>query len=231
MAAVTGAVVVAAGPAYAAHRQSAAAEDAANASRDATNSSIAEQRRQFDITRNDQQPWLQAGTSALGRLAALNDGDYSGFENSPDYLYARDEGLNGINRHLAAKGGYYSGGGDADRMKFLSGLATQNLGNYRGSLQSLAGLGQSTASGLGSLGMGMASNIGNLNANHANAMRASAYGRADAYGQAAGAIGGAFNSWMQQRQAQQVPAYTGNGTGVGSYAGFGNNLSNFGGRP
>ena len=38
----------------------------------------------------NQQPYMQAGTQALGGLSQLANGDYSGFMNSPDYLYARD---------------------------------------------------------------------------------------------------------------------------------------------
>jgi hypothetical protein len=51
--------------------QSKAAKSAANASQQATDASIAEQRRQFDIAQQNQQPWLNTGTAALGQLASL----------------------------------------------------------------------------------------------------------------------------------------------------------------
>lgn len=51
--------------------QSSAAKSAANASQQATDASIAEQRRQFDIAQQNQQPWLNTGTAALGQLASL----------------------------------------------------------------------------------------------------------------------------------------------------------------
>lgn len=51
--------------------QSSAAKSAANASQQATDASIAEQRRQFDIAQQNQQPWLATGTSALNQLASL----------------------------------------------------------------------------------------------------------------------------------------------------------------
>lgn len=51
--------------------QSNAAKNAANASQQATDATIAEQRRQFDIAQRNQQPWLTTGTSALNQLASL----------------------------------------------------------------------------------------------------------------------------------------------------------------
>ena len=63
--------VGAAGTIAASNAQSNAAKSAANASQKATDASIAEQRRQFDLARQDQQPWLTTGASALGRLASL----------------------------------------------------------------------------------------------------------------------------------------------------------------
>lgn len=61
----------AAGSAIGANAQSKAAKKAANASQQATDATIAEQRRQFDIGQANQQPWLTTGTGALNRLASL----------------------------------------------------------------------------------------------------------------------------------------------------------------
>lgn len=63
--------VGAAGTIAASNAQSKAAKSAANASQAATDASIAEQRRQFDIAQQNQQPWLNVGTGALGQLASL----------------------------------------------------------------------------------------------------------------------------------------------------------------
>lgn len=51
--------------------QSDSVGDAADAQSAATAASIAEQRRQYDLTRSDQQPFMQAGSSAIQRLAQL----------------------------------------------------------------------------------------------------------------------------------------------------------------
>lgn len=63
--------VGAAGTIASSRAQSSAARSAANASQAATDASIAEQRRQFDIAQQNQQPWLTTGTSALNQLASL----------------------------------------------------------------------------------------------------------------------------------------------------------------
>lgn len=79
--------------------QSNAAKNAANASQQATDATIAEQRRQFDIAQQNQQPWLTTGTSALNQLASLyglqrsttsQPGSVSGF-NEQAYLAANPD--------------------------------------------------------------------------------------------------------------------------------------------
>lgn len=64
-------VLGAAGAAASANSQKKAAQSAANASQQASDASIAEQRRQYDLSRQDQMPWLTTGTSALNTLAGL----------------------------------------------------------------------------------------------------------------------------------------------------------------
>jgi hypothetical protein len=48
-----------------------AGNKAAGASKDATQASVAEQRRQFDLTREDTAPYRQVGRGALGKLSQL----------------------------------------------------------------------------------------------------------------------------------------------------------------
>lgn len=51
--------------------QKKAAKSAASASQAATDQTIAEQRRQFDLSRSDMQPWLRTGSAAINQLANL----------------------------------------------------------------------------------------------------------------------------------------------------------------
>ena len=106
--------------------------------------------------RADLQPYMTLGSNALGRMAAVDAGDYSTFENAPDFVFARDEGMRALDRSAAARGSLFSGGADADRMRFASGLASQNLQNYLGRMMSQAGMGQQAATNLGSFGAQMA---------------------------------------------------------------------------
>lgn len=91
--------VGAAGTIASSNAQSKAAKNAANASQQATDATIAEQRRQFDIAQQNQQPWLTTGTSALNQLASLyglqrsttsQPGSVSGF-NEQAYLAANPD--------------------------------------------------------------------------------------------------------------------------------------------
>ena len=64
--------------------QSGSASDAANIQAGATGGAVAEQRRQYDLTRSDQAPWRNAGGSAINRLAALMGLDSPGAKVMPD---------------------------------------------------------------------------------------------------------------------------------------------------
>lgn len=148
-----------------ASQQASAARNATRAQTQASQAAIAEQRRQYDLTRSDQMPWITAGTNALGQMQRLNAGDYSSFYTSPDYQWTLDQGIQGLDRSAAARGRLYSGGYGTDLTQYAQGLASQQYGTYYNRLQSMAGQGQTTAGNLGTQGQNMANQIGNqLNA-------------------------------------------------------------------
>lgn len=62
------------------------ADASADASREASAASIAEQRRQFDLTRDDYAPWREAGANALTRLVGRLDTQTPG--DLPRFQYA-----------------------------------------------------------------------------------------------------------------------------------------------
>jgi hypothetical protein len=72
-------------------------------------------------------------------------------------------------------------------------LASQNLGNYRGSLERLAQMGQNSATALGNLGAGVGSNLVGAYGNLSSAQQ-QGY---DSNGQLAASLGGLFNNWYQ----------------------------------
>ena len=103
-----------------------ATRDAARAQRNATNDAIELQREQFERQIELQKPFREAGLSAQNRLLDLlglsnNTGaqgygryarDFSmdDFEQDPGYDFRLKEGLKGLDRQAAARGGLISGG-------------------------------------------------------------------------------------------------------------------------
>lgn len=168
--------------AYGASQQAKAGKQGAAAQQAAADAATAEQRRQFDINQANQAPWLQFGQESLGQLRQLNAGDYSGFYGSPDYLAAQEMGTQALDRGATAQGNLWGGGADADRIRLGQQLATQYLGNFRNSLQSGAGMGQSSANQLGAYGQNYAQSVGQ------NAMTG-AQARASSYANTANAWG------------------------------------------
>lgn len=175
----------------------------------------AEQRRQYDLTRQDQLPFLQGAYDALNRQQAALEGDFSGFEDSPDYAFARQQALQSQERGAAARGGFMGGGADADRMTLASGLASQNFGNYWNRLAGRAGQGQSAATTLGGLGANMATNIGGNLMDAANARASSYANTANQWGNFGNQAAGAFGSWYGGLGRDSRGAYLGNQRGRG----------------
>jgi hypothetical protein len=124
-------------------------------------------------------PFYNAGQGAvttLGQLFGIGaDGqqtgqaDFSNFFQSPDYEFARGEGLKALEFSNAAKGQLNSGNNMRDLVSFGQGLATQNFGNYFNRLLQLSQLGSNAAAGqaeqIGNQGQAKASGIiGSANA-------------------------------------------------------------------
>ncbi len=193
------AIVMGAATLYSASQQRKGASKAASAQQAGQQSAIDEQRRQYDQTRGDLNPYMQFGQSAIPGLSKLNSGDYSGFLQSPDYLAAMSQGMGQMDKSAAARGSLFSGGHQRDLSQFNQANAAQYLGNYRNSLFQQAGMGQNAAAGLGSLGAQSANQIGSAYGNMGNAKAQGYQNRADTNSQLAGSLGGIFSNYMGQR--------------------------------
>jgi hypothetical protein len=184
--------------AISANKQAQAGKAGAAAQQHASDAATAEQQREYDQTRQDQLPWLQAGQDALGKEANFLNGDWSGFMNAPDYKFAVDQGIKISDRGAAAHGAMNSGGHSADLMQLGQGLATQYADNYYNKLAGRAGNGQQTAQNLGGLGANMATQIGQNYMNGANARASSYANNANAWGnytnQLAGMVGNYYGN-------------------------------------
>src|SRR3990167_2683337 len=152
-----------------------AANQASDAMAGAADRAIEENRRQYDTSRNDLMPWLDAGRGALGRLQ-----DPNSFTAFPGYEWARNEGQRDIGNSFAALGGAASGNALRALSEFNTGLAAQDYNNWWNREAGLAGVGQNTAVNLGSLGANSAANAGNYLTNQGEARASGVLGRTNA---------------------------------------------------
>lgn len=165
---------------------------AARAQEQATQASIAEQRRQFDLTRQDAAPWMQAGTNALAQLQdpARN------FMASPGFEFMRNEGMRGIERSAAARGGAASGNALRALAQFNTGLAQQDFGNWWNRTAGLAGIGQAAQQQTAALGANMAGNVGNALMAGGEARASGIMGQANSL---SNAVNSGLNNYMLYR--------------------------------
>jgi hypothetical protein len=165
-----------------------AAQTAAQASGAASDASVGEQRRQFDLSRADQQPFLTAGTGAVNRLGAgvAPGGEFGAampfnfqYSEDPGAAFRMSEGIKALDRSAASRGGLLSGATMKGAQRYGQDLASQEYNNafnryvtgfnantgernqLYNRLAGVAGTGQTTAGQLASQGANMASNIGN----------------------------------------------------------------------
>lgn len=115
----------------------------------------------------------QGGTNALAPRGTGRP-DMSVFFESPDYQFNLAEGQKAIDRSLAARGRALSGAGVREGIRYASGMASNEFGNFYNRLASQAGIGQSSVNATGQMGMQTAGNIGNALMQAGNA-RANAY--------------------------------------------------------
>ena len=188
--------------------QSNAASDAAAATGAATDKSIALQREMWQAQQAQQQPWLQAGQTALNALTPLATNyqpfGMDQFKADPGYGFRLQEGLKQLGHQAGARGGLISG----QTLKGLQDYAQNSASNeYTNAfnryqternarlapLQSLAGVGQTSANTLGAAGqaygqsvgnalMNQGANVGNAGMVGSNALASGLTGALSAYG-------------------------------------------------
>ena len=183
---------------------SSAANKAAKLQAGAARDAQALQLRMFEEGRGELRPYMDAGRGATASLAQLygidpstgeltgqpfNQASLDAFRNSPDYEFARQEGLRGVTFGNAQKGLLKSGNNMRDLMSYGQGLATQNFGNYRGALQQLAQLGQGAAGSLMGNSTAVGANAANAGMQQGAALASGVVGSANAFNGALGNIG------------------------------------------
>lgn len=88
------------------------------------------------------------------------DGPFSAFYNSPDYQLAFNEGTQALEGSAAARGGLLSGATGRALTEYGQDRATSTFGNYRNSINNIAGLGQQAASATSQAGQNYSSAFG-----------------------------------------------------------------------
>lgn len=202
--------------------QSEATSDAADIQGQSAAAAIAEQRRQFDQTRQDYAPYRQAGQQALGQLAGELDRMPTPQEvmGQPGYQFGLDQGMQAMQRRTAAMGGRVSGQALKAASRYGTDYATtgynaeyQRRQDRLNRLASLAGIGQPATGASAQAGQSMANNVG-----------AATIGAGDAAGASRVAQGNIWGNQGNQLAAlymrNQQPRY-------GGGASFGSNLDGF----
>lgn len=128
---------------------------------------LAEQQRQFDITREDFAPILERGDIAGESLAAFlgirgeeaEREAIAGFRESPGQVFLRERQERALLRNQAALGGLGGGNVRTALQEQAFGIASQQLGERKERLAGVASLGaQSTAAGA-QIGAGISGDI------------------------------------------------------------------------
>jgi len=213
-AAVLGAAAIGAAGSVASGVMSAnAASQAADAQASAADKSLQLQKQQYDQTRADNLPWMEAGKTALdtymgelGLSTAAKDGTFkSGFKETPGYGFAVKEGEKGALNNLAALGMKNSGAALKSLTRFRTGLADQTYNNYLDRLSGVSTGGQTTVANQNALGANYATNAGQTLQDKGAATASGYIGASNAWGNAIsnvsnqagyglGMLGGAANN-------------------------------------
>ena len=210
------------------------ANKAAGVQSEAADKSGALQEKMYRENVARQQPFYQAGVNALPELVKASRYTNFGpeqFQADPGYGFRLAEGQKALERSAAARGGLISGGALKAATRYGQEMGSQEYTNafnrYQaerqarlGPLQSLTGVGQTTANTIGGAGQTMAGNVGEAYMGGANA-RASGYaGMADAFTSGLGT----YLNYQQNQQRNQLFANR-------NIGGFGSTPSGYIGAP
>lgn len=169
------------------------------------------QKEMFDKQVELQAPWRQAGERALTKLEAASDYtpfSYNAFTADPGYAFRLAEGQKALERSAAARGGLISGAALKAAERYGQNVASDEYTNafnrYQTEraarlqpLQSLAGVGQTSANNIGQAAGTYGSNVGNLMTSGAAAQAAGTVGQANA-------LTGGLSTYLNYSQGQNL---------------------------
>jgi hypothetical protein len=200
-----------------------ASRSAASTQAAAAEQGTAAQERMFERQVQLQEPWRKAGEQALNKLIPLTDYQKFGmaqFTADPGYAFRLSEGQKALERSAAARGGLLSGATGKALTRYGQEMGSQEYQNafnrYQAEraaqlqpLQSLAGVGQTSANTLTNAAGVMGSNI-------AEGLGSAAAARASGYVGGANALTSGLGTYLNYSQGQNMlAALRGGGGGVG----------------
>jgi len=225
---------------------SSSSRSAAKTQSEAADRAGALQREQFERQVELQEPFRQVGLRALNKLEGAAEYTPFGmeqFQQDPGYAFRMSEGMKGIERSAAARGGLLSGATLKGIQRYGQDLGSQEYTNafnrYQternarlNPLQSLAGIGQTSTNQLVAGGQNYANAAG-------EAIGAAGQARASGYMGSANSLSGALGQYMNYNQQQQqnemfnrmITQRNNNRAGIygsiGSGGGYGGGVTNF----
>lgn len=200
-----------------------ASSQAASTQAAAAEQGTAAQERMFERQVQLQEPWRKAGEQALNKLIPLTDYQKFGmaqFTADPGYAFRLSEGQKALERSAAARGGLLSGATGKALTRYGQEMGSQEYQNafnrYQAEraaqlqpLQSLAGVGQTSANTLTNAAGVMGSNI-------AEGLGSAAAARASGYVGGANALTSGLGTYLNYSQGQNMlAALRGGGGGIG----------------
>lgn len=194
-----------------------AAKDAAQTQADSTAAGIAEQRRQFDLTREDYKPYREAGQRGLGAFESELNRPVTSADvmQDPGYQFGLTQGQTALDRKIAAMGGRVSGSALKAASRFGTDYATtgfnaayQRRQDRLNRLAALAGIGQSATGSSAQAGMNMANNVSGMLTAQGDASAAAQLARGNIWGNATNQIAALYG---RQKITQPVNNWAGFG--------------------
>lgn len=204
------------------------------------------QLKMFDQNRADQEPWRQAGITALGQLGTgtKDGGDFNrdftlaDFTKDPGYDFRMQQGQRGLDASAAARGGALGGAAIKAATRYGQDYASGEYSNAYNRfnadrtarfnrLSSLAGVGQTATNQVGAQGAQTAANIGNTQVATGNAIASNQIGagnaQASSYIGQGNAMGGMANTLgnfaMSKYYMNNMPQFGGGASSYGGGAG------------
>lgn len=163
-----------------------ASRDANRQQQQATDAAIAEQRRQYDQTREDYSQYRVAGGNALTQLESDINAPTTAADvmSDPGYQFGLEQGQQAIDRKVAAMGGRVSGAAIKAAARFGVGAATSGYGaayqrkqDRLNRLAAIANISQTATTGGATFGQNSTNNTAGLISSQGDANAAGTIGR------------------------------------------------------